>query len=203
MKVLHIGLCDYCSLWRVMQRFAAEATPDTAECLWVVEHPPVYTLGVSASEEDFLHSLPIPRVRVDRGGKVTYHAPGQKVFYPLINLKRRGVAVPQLVFALEEAVMVWLQQQGIIAFRKTGAPGVYVADGKIAALGLRVRQNGWCYHGLSVNIALDLTPFAAIRPCGVVQPVTEWRALGSLWSQAHAEARLLAQVYEKIKNLGS
>jgi lipoyl(octanoyl) transferase len=164
--VRRLGLADYEPVWRDMQSFTAARTADTPDELWQVEHPPVYTLGIAAKPEH----LPrvkngIPLVRTDRGGQITYHGPGQIVIYTLLDLRRRNLGVRALVRRLERAVIELLRGYRIEANGREDAPGVYVAGAKIAALGLRVR-NGCCYHGLSLNVNMDLTPFGAINPCG-------------------------------------
>jgi lipoyl(octanoyl) transferase len=141
---------------------AAEQTPDE---IWALQHHPVYTQGQAGRAEHLLAPGDIPVVAADRGGQVTYHGPGQLVFYPLVQLRRRGLDVRQLVSALERSVIAWLADLGIAAATRPGAPGVYVGDAKIASLGLRIRR-GRSYHGLAVNVAMDLEPFSRINPCG-------------------------------------
>lgn len=148
-----------------MQTFTAgrdEATPDE---LWLCEHPPVFTQGLAGKPEHLLRDIGIPVVRIDRGGQITYHGPGQIVCYLLLDLKRRGLTVKTLVNRMEQAVIDLLASYGVAAERRAGAPGVYVDGAKIAALGLKVRNNR-CYHGLALNVAMDLAPFDAINPCG-------------------------------------
>ena len=162
-----------------MKEFTAARNAATPDELWQVEHPPVYTLGVAARPEH----LPrvdngIPIVKTDRGGQITYHGPGQIVIYTLLDLRRRNLGVRMLVRRLEQAVIELLQGYRIDANAREDAPGVYVAGAKIAALGLRVR-NGCCYHGLSLNVDMDLTPFSTINPCGFPGlEVTQLRDLG-------------------------
>jgi lipoyl(octanoyl) transferase len=148
-----------------MQAFTDQRTADTGDQVWVLEHSPVFTLGQAASRDHVLLPGEIPVVQVDRGGQVTYHGPGQLVVYPLLDLKRLGLGIKALVELLERAVIETLEHYGIQAARRAGAPGVYVAGRKIAALGLRVRR-GCTFHGLSLNVAMDLAPFARINPCG-------------------------------------
>ena len=176
----HLGLAPYEPTWRAMREFTAARTAQTPDELWQLQHPPVYTLGVAGREQH----LPrvdngIPVVRSDRGGQITYHGPGQAVLYTLVDLQRRGFSVRGFVRLLENAVIDLLEQCGIAdAHGRPDAPGVYVGQAKIAALGLRIRH-GRCYHGLAFNIAMDLTPFAAIDPCGYPQlAVTSLQALG-------------------------
>jgi len=172
-------MSDYEKTWREMQSFTAARNADTPDELWHVEHPPVYTLGVAAKPEHLPRTdNGIPLVKTDRGGQITYHGPGQIVIYALLDLRRRNLGVRALVRRLEQAVIELLEGYGIDASGREDAPGVYVADAKIAALGLRVR-NGCCYHGLSLNVEMDLTPFATINPCGYPGlEVTQLRDLG-------------------------
>ena len=178
-SVRHLGLADYEPTWRAMQSFTLARTADTPDELWQVEHPPVYTLGVAARPEHLPRAdSGIPVVRTDRGGQITYHGPGQIVIYTLLDLRRRNLGVRALVRRLEQAVIELLGGYRIGANAREDAPGVYVAGAKIAALGLRVR-NGCCYHGLSLNVDMDLTPFSAINPCGYPGlEVTQLRNLG-------------------------
>jgi lipoyl(octanoyl) transferase len=151
-----------------MQEFTATRTVSTTDELWVVEHPPVYTQGMNGKPEHLLDLGDIPLVQTDRGGQVTYHGPGQIVVYVLIDLRRRGWGVRQLVGLLEQAVIDLLTGYGIAAHTRRDAPGVYVQGKKIAALGLRVRH-GCSYHGLSLNVVMDLAPFQRINPCGYAE----------------------------------
>ncbi len=159
------GVVDYAACLADMQPFTDQRGADTPDELWLVEHPPVFTLGLAGKPEHVLDAGDIPVVRCDRGGQVTYHGPGQVVLYALLDLNRAGLGVKALVTTLEQAVIDLLAGLDIAAERRPGAPGVYVAGAKIAALGLRVRR-GCCYHGLSLNVAMDLAPFARINPCG-------------------------------------
>jgi lipoyl(octanoyl) transferase len=161
----NLGFADYEPVWRRMQAFTDardEATPDE---LWLVEHPPVFTLGLNGRREHVLDPGPIPVIPVDRGGQVTYHGPGQAVLYVLVDLRRRGLGVRALVTLLEQTVIAFLADHGIRAEARPDAPGVYVDGAKIAALGLRVRR-GASYHGLSLNVDPDLSAFGRINPCG-------------------------------------
>ena len=148
-----------------MQQFTAERTAATPDEIWFLEHPPVFTLGVNASRAHLLAPGDIPVVQVDRGGQVTYHGPGQLVVYPLIDLKRAALGVRDFVTALERAVIELAAQSGVRAECRRDAPGVYVAGAKLASVGVRVRRQG-SYHGLALNVALDLAPFGRINPCG-------------------------------------
>jgi len=152
-------------VWAEMQTFTAERTEDTRDEVWFVEHPPVYTLGMRADRAHVLTPGDIPVVQIDRGGQVTYHGPGQLVAYVMLNLKRRAWTPRLLVQALESSVIDTVAAYGIAANARRDAPGVYVAGAKLAAVGLRVKRH-CSYHGLAVNVAMDLTPFTGINPCG-------------------------------------
>ncbi|WP_173768966.1 lipoyl(octanoyl) transferase LipB [Pseudazoarcus pumilus] len=165
------GRVEYAAAWEAMRAFTATRTPDTLDEIWLVEHPPVYTLGQAGRAEHLLRESDIPLLKTDRGGQITYHGPGQLVAYVLIDLARRGLKVRQLVSIMEQALIDCLAEYGIAAERRAGAPGVYVGEAKIAALGLRVRQ-GRSYHGLALNVDMDLAPFAWINPCGYEGLVT-------------------------------
>lgn len=160
-----LGLAEYEATLRAMQDFTAARSDDCADELWIVEHPPVFTLGQAGKPEHLLRDIGIPVVKTDRGGQITYHGPGQAVVYLLLDLDRRKLKVRETVNRIEQAVIELLAEHGIAAARRSGAPGVYCGEAKIAALGLRVR-NGCCYHGVSLNADMDLGPFAAINPCG-------------------------------------
>jgi lipoyl(octanoyl) transferase len=150
-----------------MKKFTAERTSDTRDEIWLVQHPPVYTLGLAGKPEHLLHSTNIPVVKIDRGGQITYHGPGQIVAYMLLDMRRWKISVRELVRLMEKAVIDLLAEFGVAAQCREDAPGVYVGDAKIAALGLKIK-NGYCYHGLAFNVDMDLTPFANINPCGHV-----------------------------------
>lgn len=186
-----LGRVDYEPTWRAMQDFTALRNADTPDEIWLVEHPPVFTLGQAGKREHVLADIGIPVIPIDRGGQVTYHGPGQVVAYLLLDLRRRGYGIKELVDRLEQAVIDLLADQGVAAERLAGAPGVYVGGAKIAALGLRVR-NGCTYHGLALNVAMDLSPYAAINPCGYQgMPVTQTRDLGIALSTEEIGAHLL------------
>lgn len=172
--------CDYAELLAKMQSFTQSRQPDTEDEFWVLSHRPVFTQGLNGQPQHVLDPGDIPVVRTDRGGQVTYHGPGQLVVYTLVDLKRAGVGVRAWVTALEQVVIDYLTEFGVRAERLPGAPGVYVDGAKIAALGLKVRQ-GRCYHGLSLNLDVDLAPFARINPCGMANlPVTDLRRCADL-----------------------
>ena len=164
-----LGVTAYEPTWRAMQAFTAARTPATPDEIWLTEHPPIYTLGLAGRREHLLHDRGIPVLKVDRGGQITYHGPGQLVLYLLFDLRRSQRGIRDVVRSIEAAVIEWLDSMAISAYGKAAAPGVYVERGgveaKIAALGLKVRH-GCTYHGLAVNVAMDLAPFADIDPCG-------------------------------------
>jgi lipoyl(octanoyl) transferase len=172
--IRRLGSVAYAETLQAMRQFTAGRTEDTPDQLWLLEHPPVYTLGLGAEHGPVANNIPL--LKVDRGGDITYHGPGQLVVYTLVDLARRGIKVRQFVTLLEQAVIDFLHGRGE---RRAGAPGVYVNGAKVAALGIRVRQ-GRAYHGLSLNVDMDLSPFHAIDPCGYPGlAVTQLRALGS------------------------
>nr|WP_269450929.1 lipoyl(octanoyl) transferase LipB [Stenotrophomonas sp. MMGLT7] len=163
--VRDLGRQAYEPVWHAMQRFTDARDEAAADELWVVEHDPVFTLGQAGKPEHVLAPGEIPVIHVDRGGQVTYHGPGQIVVYPLLDLRRLKVGVRDYVCRIEQAVIDTLDEWNIAAARREGAPGVYVADAKIAALGIRVRH-GCTFHGLAFNVSMDLEPFQRINPCG-------------------------------------
>ncbi|HAY08329.1 MAG TPA: lipoyl(octanoyl) transferase, partial [Thauera sp.] len=166
MIVKRLGLVEYAPALEAMRVFTAERGADTPDEIWLLQHPPVYTLGQAGKPEHLLQNpAAIPLVHIDRGGQITYHGPGQLVAYLLLDLHRRRLKVRELVHLMEQAIIDTLAGYGLHAERKDGAPGVYVAGDKIAALGLRVR-NGCSYHGLAINVDADLAPFGWINPCG-------------------------------------
>lgn len=160
-----LGRVEFTPTWQAMRAFTAARTAGTADEIWLLEHAPVFTLGMAGRREHLLADVGIPVIPTDRGGQVTYHGPGQLVAYLLIDLRRRGYGVRELVRRIEQAVIDLLAEHGVRGERLAGAPGVYVGGAKIAALGLRVKQ-GCTYHGLALNVAMDLDPFRAINPCG-------------------------------------
>ena len=165
MIVKRLGRADYAATFAAMQEFTAARNQDTPDELWLCEHPPVFTQGLSGKPEHLLKDIGIPVVQIDRGGQITYHGPGQVVAYLLFDLRRRDITVRGLVNRIEQAVIDLLAAYGLTARRLAGAPGVYVGDAKIAALGLRIKH-GCSYHGVSLNVDMDLTPYRAINPCG-------------------------------------
>ena len=163
--VRHLGLAEYAPTYAAMRCFTEERSAATPDEFWVLEHPSIYTVGVAGREKHFPRESAISIERIDRGGQVTYHGPGQAIVYALVDLARRGLTVRTMVTLLEQAVIDTLREHGVKAETKYGAPGVYVDGAKIAALGLRVRR-GCCYHGVALNVDMDLAPFSAIDPCG-------------------------------------
>jgi lipoyl(octanoyl) transferase len=160
-----LGRQEFEPTWRAMQRFTEERDADTPDEIWFTEHPPVFTLGQNASHEHLLAPGNIPVVQIDRGGQVTYHGPGQLMVYPLLDLKRLGLHIRGLVTALERSVVDLVREFGLEAAGRRDAPGVYVDGRKLASIGLRVRR-GASYHGMALNVDVDLEPFSRINPCG-------------------------------------
>ena len=189
--IRNLGQRDYVPVWREMQAFSATRSQDTADELWVVEHPPVFTLGLNGKVEHLLNPADIPVIKVDRGGQVTYHGPGQLVVYTLLDIQRRHLGVKELVRHIEQAIIMLLAEYGIEAEGREDAPGVYVAGAKIAALGLRIKK-GRTYHGLALNISMDLNPYTQNNPCGYAgMSVTQTRDLGIHASLPELRDRLL------------
>ena len=165
LQIRYLGLQPYLLIYQAMQQFTAQRDDSTADEVWLLQHQPVYTQGLNGKPEHILTATTIPVVATDRGGQVTYHGPGQLIAYCLLDIKRSGIGIRQLVTNLENTVIALLADYGIHADARRDAPGVYVADSKIASLGLRLKR-GYSYHGLSLNVAMDLAPFQAINPCG-------------------------------------
>jgi len=165
LRIRHLGLTVHAETFAAMQAFTAARDPQTPDEIWITEHHPVYTQGLAGKAEHVLSPGVIPVAAIDRGGQVTYHGPGQVVAYVLLDLRRRELKVRELVVRLEDALIATLAEYGVPGQRRAGMPGVYVNDAKIAALGLKIK-NGCSYHGVSLNVAMDLAPFAGINPCG-------------------------------------
>ncbi len=201
-----LGRVAYEPTWQAMIDFTAARNDATPDELWVCEHPPVYTLGQAGKPEHLLADNGIPLVKIDRGGQITYHGPGQVVIYLLLDLNRRGLKVRELVSRMEQAIIDTLADHGIAATRLDNAPGVYVGQGgnenypaKIAALGLRIRK-GCSYHGLSLNVDMELAPFLAINPCGYAgMPVTQTRDLGLTLTPAQTADALLRHLAKQLE----
>jgi lipoyl(octanoyl) transferase len=197
-EIRHLGVRPYQPVYQAMGAFTDARVPGSADEIWVLEHEPVYTLGLGGKMMHVLDPGAIPVVRTDRGGQVTYHGPGQLIVYVLLDLNRRNVRVRALVSCLEQAVINCVARAGIGATRVAGAPGVYVEGRKLAALGLRVRR-GRSYHGLAVNVDGDLAPFAGINPCGYPGlPVTRLADLGVNMNCQEFSARLLPELCELL-----
>ena len=160
-----LGLVDYQSSYEAMSTFTTKRETNTRDEIWCLQHPPVYTLGLAGKRKHILDAGQTPVVKTDRGGQVTYHGPGQLVMYLLLDLRRRKISIKDYVYLLEQSLIDYLEQAGLSAARRPGAPGVYIDDKKIAALGIRVRR-GCCYHGLALNVKMDTAPFRGIDPCG-------------------------------------
>lgn len=163
--IRHLGICDYEPIWRDMQRFTQCREASDRDEIWVLEHYPIYTLGLAGKREHLLTTTNVPVLQSDRGGQVTYHGPGQLIIYTLLDIQRLQLSIRQLVTHLEQAIIHSLASYGIIAAAKPEAPGVYVDGKKIASIGLRIK-NHCCYHGISLNNQMDLKPFSYINPCG-------------------------------------
>lgn len=202
--VRRLGLVPYEPTWHAMrdQTLArvGDAATDAPDELWLVEHAPVFTQGQAGKPEHLLQDIGVPVVPIDRGGQITYHGPGQVVIYLLIDLSRRGIKVRELVNKIEQAVIDCLAAYGITADRREGAPGVYVGEAKVAALGLRIR-NGCSYHGVSLNVDMDMTPFSAINPCGYGgMAVTQLHDLGVNVSVSDAGEDLLRHLQNQLES---
>jgi len=194
LRVKHLGMAEFQPTYAAMRQFTTSRDAETPDELWLLQHPPVYTAGLACRPEHLPRKPGIPLERVDRGGQITYHGPGQIVMYVLLDLARRKLKIRGLVGMIEQAVIDTLAHYGVTAQRKSGAPGVYVNGAKIAALGLRVRSGG-CYHGVALNVDMDLAPFLAIDPCGYPGlAVTQTRDLGIAASADELGDRLAARL---------
>ena len=184
------GLVEYEPTWQAMKQFTVERNATTRDEIWLLQHPPVYTQGLAGKPEHLLRASAIPVVKIDRGGQITYHGPGQIVTYLLLDMRRWKLNVRELVRLMEQAVIDLLTQYGVAAKGREDAPGVYVDDAKIASLGLKIK-NGCCYHGLAFNVDMDLTPFVNINPCGFAGlRVTQARDAGINAPMVELEQRL-------------
>jgi len=198
LHIRRLGLSGYEDTWHAMQDFTARRDADTPDELWLTEHAPIYTLGLNRRDATPPLRNDIPLLPVDRGGKITYHGPGQVVVYLLLDLARQGWTIRDVVNAMEQSIVDLLAQHGTTAYARADAPGVYVGDAKIASLGLRIKQQR-CYHGLALNVDMDLAPFSAIDPCGYKgMPVTQTRDLGLPLTPAQAGERLLELLAGKL-----
>ncbi|NOQ93594.1 MAG: lipoyl(octanoyl) transferase LipB [Methylophaga sp.] len=198
MIVKDLGLVDYQQTCEAMQVFTTQRDENTEDELWLVEHPPVFTQGLNGKEEHILNVGNIPVVKTDRGGQITYHGPGQLIAYTLFDLKRQKIGVREMVSHLENTVISLLSELGINSQARSDAPGVYVDDRKIAALGLRVKR-GACYHGLSLNVAMDLSPFLNINPCGYQgMEVIDIKSLGHELTMAQAKQQFVSALQSQM-----
>lgn len=197
MQIHNLGLRPYQEIWDAMRACTAARDADSADQIWLVQHPPVYTQGQAGKPEHLLAQGDIPVIQIDRGGQITYHGPGQTVMYLLLDLRRAGIGIRALVSLIEESVIGYLQELGIRAQSRIDAPGVYVDGKKIASLGLRVR-GGCTYHGVALNVDMDLEPFSRINPCGLVgMQMTQLRDLG-VALDADAAGTALAARFQRI-----
>ena len=188
--IKYLGLVEYESTWQAMKQFTTVRSTATPDEVWLLQHPPVYTQGLAGKPEHLLHTSDIPVVKIDRGGQITYHGPGQIIAYLLLDMRRWKLNVRELVRLMEQAVIDLLAHYGAIAKGREDAPGVYVNDAKIASLGLKIK-NGCCYHGLAFNVDMNLTPFANINPCGYAGlRVTQARDVGINAPQTELEQQL-------------
>jgi lipoyl(octanoyl) transferase len=197
--IRNLGLTEYEPVWRAMQRFTDDRDEQTEDEIWFTEHTPVFTLGVNASREHLLAPGDIPVVQIDRGGQVTYHGPGQLMVYPLIDLRRAKLGVRSLVSALEQSVVDVAAHFGISAASRADAPGVYVDGVKLASVGLRIRR-GASFHGMALNVDVDLEPFTRINPCGFSDlSVTDLAALGGAENLSDVQERLLPHLLQHLQ----
>jgi lipoyl(octanoyl) transferase len=198
LRVRQLGLLPYQPAWQAMQRFTNERGPDTPDEIWLLEHEPVFTQGQAGKAEHLLMPGDIPVVQVDRGGQVTYHGPGQLVAYLLLDVRRSGLGVRELVSRIERSLIGLLAEYGVEAYAKADAPGVYVGQAKIASLGLRIR-NGRSFHGLALNVDMDLAPFRRINPCGYAGlAMTQLRDLAGPIDFAEVRAALVRQLVGQL-----
>lgn len=196
--VRSLGLCDYLPIWQRMQTWTSARTPSTKDELWCLQHLPVYTLGQAGKAEHILNAGNIPVVNIDRGGQVTYHGPGQLVVYTLIDLQRRGLGVRDFVTAIEETVIAILADYNVSARRERQAPGVYVGKAKIAAVGLRVRH-GRTFHGVSINVDMNLAAFSGINPCGYAgMAVTQMKDVCNESSPSRVQEAFIAHFAQQL-----
>lgn len=203
LHIRRLGRVPYEPTWHAMRdqtlARAGDAGAEAPDEMWLLEHPPVFTQGQAGKPEHLLQDIGVPVVPIDRGGQITYHGPGQVVIYLLLDLQRRQIKVRDLVHRIEQAVINLLAEYGVQAERRAGAPGVYVSDAKVAALGLRIR-NGCSYHGVSLNVDMDLSPFAAINPCGYAgMAVTQLRDLGVNVTVSDAGDALLRHLKNQLE----
>ena len=198
MIIRDMGVVEYLPTYEAMQTFTAKRTAETEDEIWLLEHHPVFTQGLNGNDEHILTTSNIPIVATDRGGQVTYHGPGQLLVYTLIDLKRLGLGVKKMVSILEDSVLTLLTDLGIEGELRQDAPGVYANNCKLASLGLRVKR-GACYHGLSLNVDMDLLPFTYINPCGYQgMKVTDLRSLGSELTVTEVKNKMISSLQTQI-----
>ena len=198
MKAVFHGRQEYVPMWQKMQKFTNTRDDKTPDEIWFVEHPPVFTMGLNASEEHLLEPGDIPVIKTDRGGQVTFHGPGQLMIYPLINLRRSNMGVRALVTALEQSAVNLAADYDVEAVAHPDAPGVYVNGEKLASLGLRIRR-GSSFHGMALNIAIDLEPFTRINPCGYAElQMTDLHRLGINLSLEDAADKFLPHLLNQL-----
>ena len=196
--IRQLGLQEYDLIWKKMQDFTAQRDEATADELWCLQHPPIFTMGLNGKKKHLLNIKDIPVIKIDRGGQVTYHGPGQLIIYTLIDLARLNIGVKELVNIIEKSIIDLLSDYRVDAQGKENAPGVYVADAKIAALGLRIKKNK-SYHGLSLNIDMDLTPFQQINPCGYEGlAVTQLADLSTTEKYQDVSERLVSHLSKRL-----
>lgn len=194
-----LGLTDYEPTWRDMQRFTDERDSSTADEIWFTEHQPVFTLGLNAAREHLLAPGDIPVIQIDRGGQVTYHGPGQLMIYPLIDIRRAGLGVRELVTGLEQSVVDLAAEYGVDAASRPDAPGVYVKGVKLASVGLRIRR-GASFHGMALNVDVDIEPFSRINPCGMENlEVTDLKRLGVEHNLSTVRDQLLPHLLRHLR----
>jgi lipoyl(octanoyl) transferase len=199
MKTLFRGRQDYVPLWHEMQDFTDTRNGSTPDEIWFVEHPPVFTMGLNASTEHLLSPGDIPVVQIDRGGQVTFHGPGQLMVYPLLDLRRSNIGIRKLVTALEQSVVDFLAEHDVDAAARADAPGVYVDADKLASVGLRIRR-GASFHGMALNVNIELEPFSRINPCGYAElQMTDLRRLGIEMELEECSIKLLPHL---LRHLG-
>lgn len=198
MNTSFLGRQDYVPLWHAMQNFTDERDESTPDEIWFCEHPPVFTMGLNASEEHLLAPGDIPVVQIDRGGQVTYHGPGQLMVYPLVDIRRANIGVRKLVTALEQGVVDLAAEYDVKAAARPDAPGVYVEGDKLASVGLRIRR-GSSFHGMALNVNADLEPFSRINPCGYAElKMTDLHRLGVDLSLEETSEKLLPHFLEHL-----
>jgi lipoyl(octanoyl) transferase len=198
MIVKDLGLLDYALACQAMQDFTVSRQADTQDELWLLEHPPVFSQGSNGKEEHLLNIGAIPLVQSDRGGQVTYHGPGQLIAYTLFDLRRYGIGVREMVTRLEQSVISLLEMHDLVGYSDPDAPGVYVDGSKIASLGLRVKR-GACYHGISLNVDMDLSPFLSINPCGYQgMKMVDLKSLGCDLTMAEVKQQFVSILTAKM-----